>query len=76
MEFHIALPSNLQNYPAIKSKVHADVEKRVKISGLVIVFCTGCTVLGTHLYIKVARPGDSEETFSAFESSCHLLLPV
>jgi len=32
--------------------------------------------LGTHLFVKVARPGDSEGTFSVFESSCHLLLPV
>jgi len=32
--------------------------------------------LGTHLFIKVPRPGDSEVTFSVFESSCHLLLPV
>jgi len=32
--------------------------------------------LGTHLFLKVPRPGDSEVTFSAFESSCHLLLPV
>jgi len=41
--------------------------------------------LGTHLFVKVPRPGDSEVTFSpgdsevtfsVFESSCHLLLPV
>jgi len=32
--------------------------------------------LGTHLVVKVPRPRDSEVTFSAFESSCHLLLPV
>jgi len=32
--------------------------------------------LGTHLFVKVLRPGDSEGTFSAIESSCHLLLPV
>jgi len=31
---------------------------------------------GTHLFINVPRPGDSEGTFSVFESSCHLLLPV
>jgi len=31
---------------------------------------------GTHLFVKVSRPGDSEGTFSVFESSCHLLLPV
>jgi len=30
----------------------------------------------THLYIKVPRPRYSEGTFSVFESSCHLLLPV
>jgi len=34
------------------------------------------SVLGTHLFVKVPRPGDSEDTFSVFESSCHLLLPV
>jgi len=32
--------------------------------------------LGTHLFVKVSRPGDSEVTFAVFESSCHLLLPV
>jgi len=32
--------------------------------------------LGTHLFVKVSRPGDSEVTFSVFESSFHLLLPV
>jgi len=30
----------------------------------------------TPLFVKVPRPGDSEETFSVFESSCHLLQPV
>jgi len=34
------------------------------------------TSLGTHLFVEVLRPGDSEVTFSVFESSCHLLLPV
>jgi len=29
--------------------------------------------LGTHLFVKVHRPGDSKETFSVFESSYHLL---
>jgi len=37
--------------------------------------CSGIG-LGTHLFIKVLRPGDRERTFSVFESSCHLLLPV
>jgi len=32
--------------------------------------------LGTHLFPKIPRPGDSEVTFAVFESSCHLLLPV
>jgi len=32
--------------------------------------------LGTHLFVKIPRSGDSEGTFSVFESSCHLLLPV
>jgi len=32
--------------------------------------------LGTHLFVKVLRAGDSEVTFVVFESSCHLLLPV
>jgi len=29
--------------------------------------------LDTHLFVKVPRPGDSEVTFSVFESRCHLL---
>jgi len=32
--------------------------------------------LGTHLFINTLRPRNSEGTFSVFESSCHLLLPV
>jgi len=32
--------------------------------------------LRTHLFVKVPRPWDSEETFSVFEASCHLSLPV
>jgi len=32
--------------------------------------------LGTHLFVKVPRLGDSEVIFSVFESSCHLLLIV
>jgi len=32
--------------------------------------------LGTRLFVKVLRPGDSEGTFSVFESSSRLLLPV
>jgi len=32
--------------------------------------------LGTHLFVKVPRPGNNEVTFSVFESSCNLLLPV
>jgi len=32
--------------------------------------------LGTYLFVKVHRPGDSKATFSVFESSCRLLLPV
>jgi len=32
--------------------------------------------LGIHLLVKVPRPEDSEKTFSVFESSYHLLLPV
>jgi len=37
---------------------------------------SGFSGLGTHLFLKVPRTGDSEVTFSVFESSCHLLLPV
>jgi len=33
---------------------------------------TNCVGRGTHLVVKVPRPG----TFSVFESSCHRLLPV
>jgi len=32
--------------------------------------------LGAHLFVKGPRSRDSELTFSVFESSCHLLLPV
>jgi len=32
--------------------------------------------IGTHLFVKVPRPGESEVTFLIFESTCHLLLPV
>jgi len=31
---------------------------------------------GTHLFVKAPRLGDCEGTFSVFESSCHMLLPV
>jgi len=35
-------------------------------------FCSP-TAIGTHLFVKVPRPGDSEGTFLVvFESSCHL----
>jgi len=27
-------------------------------------------------FVKVPRPGNSKDTFSVFESGCHLLLPV
>jgi len=30
--------------------------------------------LGTHLFVKVPQPGDSEGTVLVFESSYHLLL--
>jgi len=33
-------------------------------------------IVGNHLFVKVPRPGDSEGTFSVFELSCPLLLPV
>jgi len=39
-------------------------------------YCLGLGTLDTHLIVKVLRPGDSEVTFSIFDSSCHLLLPV
>jgi len=32
--------------------------------------------IGTHLFVKAPRPGDSEVTFWVFELSCHLLLPA
>jgi len=34
------------------------------------------TGLGTHLFVKVPWPGNSEGVFSVFKSSCHLFLPV
>jgi len=40
------------------------------------VTCNLSTGTGTHLFVKVPRSGDSEVTFSVFESSYHLLLPV
>jgi len=33
-------------------------------------------VLHCLFIVKVPRPGDSEVTFSVFESSCYQLLPV
>jgi len=40
-------------------------------------FCHSLSLsLGTHLFVKVPRTGDSKVTFSVFKSSCHLLLPV
>jgi len=33
-------------------------------------------ILGTRLFVKLPRPGDSEGTFSIFQSSCHVLLSV
>jgi len=38
-------------------------------------YCTDLG-LGTLLFVKVPRPGDSEGTYLVCESSCHLLLPV
>jgi len=32
--------------------------------------------IGTHLFVKVPRPGYSEGTFSILESSSHLLLSI
>jgi len=32
--------------------------------------------LGSHLFVKVPRPGDSKVTVSVFESSCHSSLPL
>jgi len=36
----------------------------------------GANLVLARLFVKVPRPGDSKTTFSVFESSCHLLLPV
>jgi len=33
-----------------------------------------CGTKIAHLFVKLPRPGESEETFSVLESSCHLLL--
>jgi len=47
----------------------------IKISGnvcLYFVIFEATVGLGTHLFVKVSRPRDSEVTFSVFESSCHL----
>jgi len=44
----------------------------IKVAAIIIKYLG----LGTHLFVKVPRPGVSEVTFLVFESSCHLLLPV
>jgi len=36
----------------------------------------GNAVFVDSIFVMVPRIGDSEGTFSVFESSCHLLLPV
>jgi len=33
-------------------------------------------ILLAHLFVKLPRPGDSEVTFSVFDSNCHLLLTI
>jgi len=40
------------------------------------VFKSKIVGLGTHLFVKIPRLGDSEVTLAVIESSCHLLLPV
>jgi len=56
------------------------LNQRKKRRGI-LSLCNGLRIfkiglIGTHLFVKVPRPGDSEGTFSVFESNCHLLLPV
>jgi len=50
-------------------------EKRIKLLSIHVrvQYLTG---LGTRLFFKAPRPGDSIGTFLVFESNCHLLLPV
>jgi len=47
--------------------------RSIHITGGQRIFVVG---LGTHLFAMVPRPGDSEVTFSVFESSYDILLPV
>jgi len=49
------------------------MKRHKQFIGLDICFVLG---LGTHLFVKVPQPGDSEVTFAVFELSCYLLLPV
>jgi len=49
--------------------------RNVVLLNLLVSMVLGHLILN-RLFIKVPQPGDSEGTFSVFESSCHLLLPV
>jgi len=46
------------------------------VSWLMVVLTVLDLSLGTHLFVEVPRPEDSGVTFTVFESSCYLLLPV
>jgi len=64
-------PALKSNAPSIKTeKSKSYIQKLWEICTVMIIG------IGTHLFVKVPRPGNSKVTFSAFESSCHLLLPV
>jgi len=58
-----------------KRTCEPDILSRMRCS-MISKFLTFCNKfdeliwLGTHLIVKVPRPGDSEGTFSVFESSC------
>jgi len=49
---------------------------KIKFSNTLKDFFVTSLFVWVLLFVKVFQPGDSEGTFSVFESSCHLLLPV
>jgi len=50
--------------------------KKILLGAGMFNWCSLIRFRYSFICVKVPRPGDSEATFSGFESSCHLLLPV
>jgi len=68
----LGLGTHLFQFVSHVSALHKDTSTN-ELDGLSHNLQSG---LGTHLFVKIHRPVDSEWTFSVFELSCHLLLPV